>query len=29
MEYLNGWTLWRDVSILLATVRVVAHRNAF
>jgi len=29
LEYLNGWTLWRDVSIMFATVRVLAHRNAF
>ncbi len=29
LEYLAGWTIWRDVSILLATVRVVVHRNAY
>jgi len=29
MEYLNGWTLWRDLSIMIATMRVLVHRNAF
>ncbi len=29
LEYLNGWSIWRDVSILVATTRVVIHRNAF
>lgn len=29
LEYMNGWRLWRDISILLATVRVVVHRNAY
>ena len=29
LEYLNGWSVWRDLSILLATVKVVVHRNAF
>ena len=29
LEYLNGWTIWRDLSILLATVKVVVHRNAY
>ena len=29
LEYLAGWTIWRDISILLATVRVVIHRNAY
>ncbi len=29
LEYLNGWTLWRDISILLATVRVLVHKNAY
>jgi lipopolysaccharide/colanic/teichoic acid biosynthesis glycosyltransferase len=29
LEYVNGWSVWRDISILLATVKVVAHRNAF
>jgi len=29
LEYLNGWSIWRDISILLATVKVVIHRNAY
>jgi lipopolysaccharide/colanic/teichoic acid biosynthesis glycosyltransferase len=29
LEYLSGWTLWRDLSIIIATMRVVVHRNAF
>jgi polysaccharide biosynthesis protein PslA len=29
LEYLAGWTIWRDVSIILATFRVIVHRNAF
>lgn len=29
LEYLNGWTIWRDLSILVSTIRVVVHRNAY
>jgi lipopolysaccharide/colanic/teichoic acid biosynthesis glycosyltransferase len=29
LEYLNGWTLARDLRILLATLKVLVHRNAF
>jgi len=29
LEYLNGWTIWRDISILVNTLRVVVHRNAY
>jgi exopolysaccharide biosynthesis polyprenyl glycosylphosphotransferase len=29
LEYLNGWTIWRDISILANTLRVVVHRNAY
>jgi polysaccharide biosynthesis protein PslA len=29
LEYVNGWSLMRDVMILFATLRVVVHRNAF
>lgn len=29
LDYLNGWTLWRDLSILVATFKVVLHRNAY
>lgn len=29
LEYLNGWSLVRDIAILFATVRVMVHKNAF
>lgn len=29
MEYVQGWDIWRDIGILLSTVRVVVHKNAF
>ena len=29
LDYLNGWSLWRDLSILLATFKVVLHKNAY
>jgi lipopolysaccharide/colanic/teichoic acid biosynthesis glycosyltransferase len=29
LEYLNGWTIWRDISILVSTIRVIVHRNAY
>jgi exopolysaccharide biosynthesis polyprenyl glycosylphosphotransferase len=29
LEYLDQWTLWRDIAILGATVRVLVHPNAF
>jgi lipopolysaccharide/colanic/teichoic acid biosynthesis glycosyltransferase len=29
LEYLAGWTIWRDVSILFATFSVLRHKNAF
>ncbi|MEP9403199.1 exopolysaccharide biosynthesis polyprenyl glycosylphosphotransferase [Sphingomonas silueang] len=29
LEYLNGWTIWRDVVILFRTFGVVVHHNAF
>ncbi len=29
LEYLNGWSLWRDLSILLSTVNVLVHENAY
>ncbi|GGE89855.1 sugar transferase [Sphingomonas prati] len=29
LEYLNGWTLARDIRILAATLKVLVHRNAF
>lgn len=29
LEYLRGWSLWRDIRILVATVRVLVHDRAF
>ena len=29
LEYVNGWSLWRDVAILAKTVFVVVHGNAY
>ncbi|MCW3848508.1 exopolysaccharide biosynthesis polyprenyl glycosylphosphotransferase [Sphingomonas sp. LB-2] len=29
LEYLDGWTIWRDVKIILMTFRVLMHPNAF
>ena len=29
LEYLNGWSIWRDIAIVLMTFRVLMHRNAF
>lgn len=29
LEYLSDWSLWSDVMILLKTVRVVIHKNAY
>lgn len=29
LDYLNGWTIWRDVGILFATFRVLLHKNAY
>jgi polysaccharide biosynthesis protein PslA len=29
LEYINGWTIWRDVSILITTLKVIVHRNAY
>lgn len=29
LEYLSGWTLWRDIYIMLLTARVIMHRNAY
>jgi len=29
LEYLVGWTVWRDISILAKTFRVLVHRNAY
>ena len=29
LEYVNGWSLTRDIMILFATLKVVVHRNAY
>jgi exopolysaccharide biosynthesis polyprenyl glycosylphosphotransferase len=29
LEYINGWTVWRDFRILAATTRVLVHDRAF
>ncbi len=29
LEYLSGWSIWRDVAILFRTFRVLVHDNAY
>lgn len=29
LEYVDGWSLWRDVTIIVQTVRVLIHDRAF
>lgn len=29
LEYLADWSIWRDLAILLRTLKVLVHRNAF
>lgn len=29
LEYITGWSIWRDVRILAVTSKVVFHRNAY
>jgi exopolysaccharide biosynthesis polyprenyl glycosylphosphotransferase len=29
LEYVSGWSIWRDIAIIIATFRVLTHRNAF
>lgn len=29
LEYLDHWSLWRDIKIVVMTFRVLLHRNAF
>ncbi|MCV0383317.1 MAG: sugar transferase [Erythrobacter sp.] len=29
LEYLEDWSLWRDIKLILLTSRVLFHRNAF
>ena len=29
LAYMHHWTIWRDLWIVLLTLRVLVHRNAF
>lgn len=29
LEYLDGWTIWRDIKIIMNTARVLVHDRAF
>ena len=29
LEYLDNWSIWRDLKIIFLTARVILHRNAF
>lgn len=29
LEYLENWSIWRDIKIIFLTIRVIFHRNAF
>ncbi len=29
LEYISGWSLWRDIKILMSTIRVVVHPQAY
>jgi len=29
LEYLNGWSLWRDLAIVVATAKVLVHDQAY
>lgn len=29
LEYLNGWRLWRDITILFGTLKVLVHPHAY
>ncbi|MEP6868892.1 MAG: sugar transferase, partial [Novosphingobium sp.] len=29
LEYMNGWSLWRDLAIIVGTLRVLVHDKAF
>jgi lipopolysaccharide/colanic/teichoic acid biosynthesis glycosyltransferase len=29
LEYLADWSVWKDVAIIIRTIRVLAHPNAF
>jgi lipopolysaccharide/colanic/teichoic acid biosynthesis glycosyltransferase len=29
LEYLANWSIWRDISILFRTFKVLVHPNAY
>ena len=29
LEYLENWSIWRDIKIIILTFRVLLHRNAY
>lgn len=29
LEYINGWSLWLDIKILIMTIKVAVHHNAY
>ena len=29
LEYLNHWSIWKDIRIILLTFKVLIHKNAF
>ena len=29
LEYIQGWTIWRDLHVLLSTIKVMIHHRAF
>jgi polysaccharide biosynthesis protein PslA len=29
LEYVSGWSIWRDLGIIVATFRVLMHKNAY
>ena len=29
LEYLAGWSIWRDIKIAMATFRVLVHDRAY
>jgi lipopolysaccharide/colanic/teichoic acid biosynthesis glycosyltransferase len=29
LEYINGWRMWRDISIMLSTLKVLVHPKAY
>ena len=29
LEYIAGWSIWRDLLIILKTLRVMVHQNAY